>query len=105
MGRLRRFLGRLGNPHLGYPIVHVGGTSGKGSTSTTIAAILPAAGYRTGLHTSPYLQTPLEKLQIDGQLIDARSLCPASSTGCWRRTTPGWHPARSRSPTERRGWP
>ncbi|HYI24190.1 MAG TPA: Mur ligase family protein, partial [Thermomicrobiales bacterium] len=70
MGRLRRFLGSLGNPHLGYPIVHVGGTSGKGSTSTTIAAILRAAGYRTGLHTSPYLQTPLEKLQIDGQLID-----------------------------------
>jgi dihydrofolate synthase/folylpolyglutamate synthase len=69
MGRLRRFLDRLGDPQLGYPIVHVGGTSGKGSTSTTIAAILHAAGYRTGLHTSPYLQTPLEKLQVDGQLV------------------------------------
>jgi dihydrofolate synthase/folylpolyglutamate synthase len=69
MGRLRRFLARLGNPQFGYPIVHVGGTSGKGSTSTTIAAILQAAGYHTGLHTSPYLQTPLEKLQIDGRLV------------------------------------
>ncbi len=71
MGRLLRFLERLGNPHLGRPLVHIGGTSGKGSTSTTLAAILTAAGYRTGLHTSPYLQTPLEKLQVDGKLIDA----------------------------------
>ncbi|HEV2066127.1 MAG TPA: Mur ligase family protein [Thermomicrobiales bacterium] len=70
MDRLRRFLAQLGDPHLGYPIVHIGGTSGKGSTSTMIAAILRAAGYRTGLHTSPYLQTPGEKLQLDGLLID-----------------------------------
>lgn len=70
MDRLRRFLARLGNPHQGYPIVHVGGTSGKGSTSTMIAAILSTAGYTTGLHTSPYLQTPSEKLQLNGLLID-----------------------------------
>lgn len=70
MDRLRRFLGRLGDPHLGYPIVHVGGTSGKGSTSTMIAAMLSTAGFRTGLHTSPYLQTPGEKLQLDNRLID-----------------------------------
>jgi len=69
MDRLRRFLERLGNPHRGYPIVHVGGTSGKGSTSTAIAAILTAAGYATALHTSPYLQTPAEKLQRNGALI------------------------------------
>lgn len=70
MDRLRRFLARLDNPHMGYPIVHVGGTSGKGSTSTMVAAILAAAGYRTGLHTSPYLQTPSEKLQLNNRLID-----------------------------------
>jgi len=69
MGRLRRFLALLGNPHQGYPIVHVGGTSGKGSTSTLIASILASAGYRTGLHTSPYLQTPAEKLQLNGRLV------------------------------------
>lgn len=71
MQRLLAFLGRIGNPHLGLPIVHVGGTSGKGSTSTIISAILTAAGYRTGLHTSPYLQTPAEKLQVNGRLIRA----------------------------------
>jgi dihydrofolate synthase/folylpolyglutamate synthase len=69
--RLMRFLQRLGNPHQGYPIVHVGGTSGKGSTSTAIAAILTSAGFTTGLHTSPYLQTPAEKLQINGRLISS----------------------------------
>ncbi len=76
--RLKRFLTRLGNPHQGYPIVHVGGTSGKGSTSTTIAAMLTAAGFTTGLHTSPYLQTPAEKLRVNGKLISSEmyvSLC------------------------------
>jgi len=73
MARLLRFLERLGNPHQGRPLIHIGGTSGKGSTSTALAAILTAAGYRTGLHTSPYLQTPLEKLQIDGRLIEAET--------------------------------
>jgi len=70
MARLKRFLARLGDPHRGYPIVHVGGTSGKGSTSTMIAAMLSAAGYTTGLHTSPYLQTPSEKLQLNDRLVD-----------------------------------
>lgn len=69
IARLLRFLERLGNPHQGRTLIHIGGTSGKGSTSTTLATILTAAGYKTGLHTSPYLQTPLEKLQIDGRLI------------------------------------
>lgn len=73
MARLLRFLERLGNPHQKRPLIHIGGTSGKGSTSTTVAAILTAAGFRTGLHTSPYLQTSLEKLQIDGRLIDAET--------------------------------
>ncbi len=71
MGRLVRFLDRLGNPQLRYPIVHVGGTSGKGSTSTMIASVLTAAGFTTGLHTSPYLQTPSEKLQVNGELISS----------------------------------
>lgn len=69
MHRLRDFLDRIGNPHVGRPIIHIGGTSGKGSTSTIITAILTAAGYRVGLHLSPYLQTPAEKLQVGNRLI------------------------------------
>ena len=67
--RMRDFLAFLGDPHLRYPVIHVTGTSGKGSTSTAIARILEAAGLRVGLHTSPYLQSPTEKLQLDGWLV------------------------------------
>jgi dihydrofolate synthase/folylpolyglutamate synthase len=69
MARLARFLAFLENPQDRFPIIHVGGTSGKGSTGTAIASILTAGGYKTGLHTSPYLQVATEKLQIEGQLI------------------------------------
>ena len=69
--RLRRLLAAMGDPHRVAPVVHVGGTSGKGSTSVAIAAILSAAGYRTLMHTSPYLQVATEKLQIDGRLLPA----------------------------------
>ena len=67
--RLREMLPVLGDPLSATPIVHVAGTSGKGSTATAIASILTSAGYRTGLHTSPYLQVATEKLQIDRELI------------------------------------
>ncbi len=71
LARLRRLLAHLGDPQHAYPVVHVAGTSGKGSTATAAAAILRAAGYCVGLHTSPYLQVATEKLQIDGRLIPA----------------------------------
>ena len=71
--RIRTMLRRLGDPQRCYPVVHVTGTSGKGSTAATIAAILTAAGYRVGLRTSPYLQVATEKLQIGSSLIDAAS--------------------------------
>lgn len=69
--RLAAFLDFIGRPQDAYPSVHVTGTSGKGSTSTFIASILTQAGYRTGLHLSPYLQVETEKLQIDGRLLPA----------------------------------
>ncbi len=71
MNRLRAFLDFLGSPAAGIPKVHIGGTSGKGSTTTALAAILAEAGYRTGVHTSPYLQVASEKLQVNGELIEA----------------------------------
>ncbi len=69
--RLRAFLQFLGNPHLDYRTLHVAGTSGKGSTSAFLASILTEAGYRTGLHVSPYLQVETEKLQINDRLMSA----------------------------------
>jgi len=67
--RMRYLLRLLDDPHHRYHILHVGGTSGKGSTCAFLATILQAAGYRTGRHTTPYLQSPLEKIVVDGQPI------------------------------------
>src|SRR5579863_2617640 len=69
LDRMRAFLRELGNPHLAYPTIHVGGTSGKSSTSTMIAAALQAAGRRTGLHTKPHLHSMTERARIDGRPI------------------------------------
>lgn len=71
---MEHLLARMGDPQRQFPSVQVGGTSGKGSTSTFIAAILRAAGYRTGLHTSPYLQTAIEKVQVSGQPMPPQDL-------------------------------
>jgi dihydrofolate synthase/folylpolyglutamate synthase len=65
------FLELLGNPHLSAPVIHVAGTSGKGSTATAIASILTESGRKTLLHTSPYLQVATEKIQLDGRLLSA----------------------------------
>jgi dihydrofolate synthase / folylpolyglutamate synthase len=56
----------LGNPHQQYPVIHVAGTKGKGSTAAMIASSLRAAGYRTGFYTSPHLQEFTERIQING---------------------------------------
>ena len=59
----------LGDPQRRFPAVLVAGTNGKGSTSALLAAIGPAAGYRTGLYTSPHLEVVEERLRIDGRTI------------------------------------
>ncbi len=66
LDRMRAFLRELGDPQDAYPTVHVGGTSGKGSTSTMIAGALTAFGKRTGLHTKPHLRSMVERARIDG---------------------------------------
>jgi dihydrofolate synthase/folylpolyglutamate synthase len=67
--RMAELLDRLGNPHLTSPAIHVAGTKGKGSTAAMIASALSAAGYRTGLYTSPHLHTFRERITIDGGMI------------------------------------
>ncbi len=62
-------LRRLGDPHLGRRTVHVAGSKGKGSVAAMTEAILRAAGYRTGLYTSPHLHSYCERIQIDGRPI------------------------------------
>ncbi|MBO7049614.1 MAG: bifunctional folylpolyglutamate synthase/dihydrofolate synthase [Bacteroidaceae bacterium] len=59
----------LGCPHKLYKTIHVAGTNGKGSVSHTLAAILQASGYKTGLYTSPHLTDFRERIRIDGKPI------------------------------------
>ena len=66
LDRMRAFLAALGDPQERYASLHVGGTSGKGSTSTMIAAALTASGKRTGLHTKPHLRSMVERARVDG---------------------------------------
>lgn len=72
--RISHLLGLLGDPHQRFRSVHVGGTSGKGSTATMIAAMLTAGGHRVGLHTSPHLQVLNERHQINGRMIATTQL-------------------------------
>jgi dihydrofolate synthase/folylpolyglutamate synthase len=65
--RMRLFLSSLGNPHQRYQTIHITGTSGKGSTTAFIAAILAAAGYRVGSHMTPHVQVPTERFQVNGR--------------------------------------
>ncbi|MEO6913891.1 MAG: folylpolyglutamate synthase/dihydrofolate synthase family protein [Candidatus Baltobacteraceae bacterium] len=70
LDRMRMFLDELGNPQDAYPTIHVGGTSGKGSTSTMIASALRASGKKIGLHTKPHLKSMTERSRINGVAID-----------------------------------
>src|ERR671916_2234879 len=62
----RALLKSVGNPHELMPTVHVGGTNGKGSVTTLVAAALREAGWRVGLYTSPHLISFPERIQVDG---------------------------------------
>jgi dihydrofolate synthase/folylpolyglutamate synthase len=70
LGRMAEFMKLLGNPHRAFPVIHVAGTKGKGSTAAMMASVLRAAGYQTGFYTSPHLQEYTERIQVDG--------CPVS---------------------------
>jgi dihydrofolate synthase/folylpolyglutamate synthase len=65
--RMRQLLHRLGDPQTRYRTIHVAGTKGKGSVSSLVAASLQAAGYQTGLYTSPHLVRFTERFRVDGQ--------------------------------------
>jgi dihydrofolate synthase/folylpolyglutamate synthase len=62
-------LSRLGDPHLGRPTVHITGSKGKGSVAAMVESVLRQAGLRTGLYTSPHLDSYCERVRIDGQPI------------------------------------
>ncbi|HLY30675.1 MAG TPA: Mur ligase family protein [Ktedonobacterales bacterium] len=69
MARERALLAQLGDPQRAYGITHIAGTKGKGSTCAILAAILKAAGIRTGFYSSPDLHTFRERIRLAGHVI------------------------------------
>lgn len=67
--RVSALLERLGDPHLAAKTVHIAGTKGKGSVAAMMASALTAAGYVTGLYTSPHLHSYNERIRIGSTLI------------------------------------
>jgi len=71
---MESFLHDTGDPHVGIPCVHVGGTNGKGSVASTVASVLNCAGLRVGLYTSPHLCSFRERFQIAGDTVSEDEL-------------------------------
>ena len=69
LSRMEAFLEDMGNPHLDVPTVHITGTKGKGSTAAMCDSVLHAAGYRTGLYSSPHLHSFTERVRLDREPI------------------------------------
>ena len=59
----------MSHPEGSFSAVHVAGTNGKGSFCAMLASVLHAAGYKTGLFTSPYIEFFEERMQINGRMI------------------------------------
>lgn len=71
---IQAFATHLGEPHLNFKSIHVGGTNGKGSCSHILASIFQEAGYKTGLYTSPHLRDFRERVRIDGKMISEEAV-------------------------------
>ncbi len=64
----------LGNPHLKFKSIHIGGTNGKGSVSNMLAAVFQASGLKTGLYVSPHYKDFRERIKINGQYIPQKQV-------------------------------
>ncbi len=69
LDRIRAIMAALGNPQNTYPVVHIAGSKGKGSTCMMLESILRACGYTPGLFTSPHLVDERERVIINGAMI------------------------------------
>jgi dihydrofolate synthase/folylpolyglutamate synthase len=72
LDRMEALLGYFGGPHRAYCALHVAGSKGKGSTAAFLASVLRAAGFKTGLYTSPHLVSYKERISLAGQEIPDR---------------------------------
>lgn len=96
---VRELLTGLGNPERRFPSVLIAGTNGKGSTAATLASILHAAGFKTGLYSSPHLVTINERIRVNGEAIsdvefeEIHTRVELMAQDLMRRKKLPWHPS------------
>lgn len=74
LDNIRELCKAFDNPQDHYPVIHIAGTNGKGSTAHLLSAILQEAGYKTGLFTSPHLKAYTERFKINGKEIEQEAV-------------------------------
>jgi len=77
LSTIRKILKSLGNPQDNFSRIHVAGTNGKGSVASSLASILNASGYKTGLYTSPHLVRFNERITINNLPISNANVVEA----------------------------
>jgi dihydrofolate synthase/folylpolyglutamate synthase len=92
IGNISQLSADLGNPHLKFPVVHIAGSNGKGSTSHLTASVLMEAGYKVGLFTSPHLKDYRERIRVNGKKIDKTFVAEfvARSKESWKSIEPSF---------------
>jgi dihydrofolate synthase/folylpolyglutamate synthase len=92
IGNISQLCEALGNPHLKFPVVHIAGSNGKGSTSHLTASVLMEAGYKVGLFTSPHLKDYRERIRVNGKKIDKSFVAEfvEHSKESWRSIEPSF---------------
>ena len=77
LDNIRKLCRALGSPQFAFRSVHIAGTNGKGSVAAMCSSILGEAGRRTGMYTSPHLQTIRERIRTDGRMISREEFAGA----------------------------
>jgi dihydrofolate synthase/folylpolyglutamate synthase len=77
LDRMRAVCALLGDPQDAYPVVHITGTNGKGSTARMVSALLAAHGLSVGTYTSPHLERVNERIVWNGTPVDDATLAEA----------------------------
>ncbi len=92
IGNISQLSTELGNPHLKFPVIHIAGSNGKGSTSHLTASVLMEAGYKVGLFTSPHLKDYRERIRVNGKKIDKTFVAEfvAQSKESWKSIEPSF---------------
>ena len=69
LDNINTFMDLMGQPHLSYPVIHITGTNGKGSTTQIITQLLIAHGLQVGTYTSPHLEALTERISRNNEPI------------------------------------